>query len=70
MLVTPEIEFFRYDKIFGDALSNSSDATWLLLPPKQEVFFEYTAIAPQRSAFSVLHQFRCFVRTQSTVTSA
>ena len=42
--------------MFGETPSNCSDKAWKELLPKQGGFFKHPDIAPERSAFSVLHR--------------
>ncbi|KAL8733396.1 MAG: hypothetical protein Q9181_003604 [Wetmoreana brouardii] len=49
-------EIFRYNRTFGAAPSNASDAAWESIFPEQGGFFKHPIIAPQRSALAVFHQ--------------
>ena len=69
MQVNTRSEVFRYNRTFGEASSNSSNAAWSELFPKQGGFFKHPIIAPQRSAFAVFHQLHCLVRNVDTTTS-
>lgn len=61
MIVIAKPEVFHYNRTFGEAPSNFSNAAWLSLFPIQGGFFKHPTIAPQRSAFSVFHQLHCLV---------
>ncbi|KAL6721251.1 hypothetical protein ACLMJK_000353 [Lecanora helva] len=50
---------FHYDRAFGSAPSNESDAAWASLFPAQGGFFKHPTLAPHRSAFAVFHQLHC-----------
>ncbi|KAL8729370.1 MAG: hypothetical protein Q9166_004763 [cf. Caloplaca sp. 2 TL-2023] len=52
-------EVFRYNRTFGTAPSNASDAAWKSIFPEQGGFFKHPVIAPERSAWAVFHQLHC-----------
>ena len=54
-------QVFRYNRTYGSAPSNLTNAAWAALLPEQGGFFKHPSIAPERSAFSVFHQLHCLV---------
>ncbi|KAG6999525.1 hypothetical protein G7Y79_00034g069480 [Physcia stellaris] len=52
-------EIFRYNRTFGAAPSNLSNAAWASIFPEQGGFFKHPDLAPQRSAWAVFHQLHC-----------
>ncbi|KAI1172933.1 hypothetical protein F4777DRAFT_484898 [Nemania sp. FL0916] len=50
---------FEYNRTFGEAPSNATNAAWESLFPKHGGFFVHPELAPKRSAFSVFHQMHC-----------
>ncbi|KAK9796590.1 putative Oxidase ustYa [Seiridium cardinale] len=54
-----EDQLFQYNRTFGEAPSNATDAAWRSLFPQHGGFFVHPELAPKRSAFSVFHQMHC-----------
>lgn len=59
LVPTNEPSPFFYDHRFGQPPSNSSNAAWKTLFPKQGGFFRHPQLAPERSAFAAFHQLHC-----------
>lgn len=53
---------FKYDRMYGERPSNSTDQAWGDLFPEQGGFFKHPDLAPKRSALAVFHQLHCLVR--------
>lgn len=57
-------DLFLYNRTFGEAPSNETNAAWAALFPQHGGFFVHPELAPKRSAFSVFHQLHCLVSKQ------
>lgn len=60
-------ELFKPNFTFAQAPSDTTNAAWKSLFPKERGFFTHPELAPHASTFAVFHQLHCLVRFMITL---